>query len=152
MLFFYLSKKITAHFLLESKWIYTNIMNFIYALITTIIILSPFQQGVPYSKLDSAFDQKNADAIVSISKDKVLMKILGKEGAYSKSQAILILKEFFSDKSNGSFNFTFKGTDSSSGTFAIGSFSSGSNKYRVTIHFSNVSNEYKIESITIEKD
>lgn len=127
-------------------------MNLIYAIITTIVLGIPLQQGIPYAKLDAAFDQKNAEAIVGLAKEKVLINILGKEGAYSKSQAILVLKDFFNGKSNGSFNFTFKGNDSPSGTFAIGCYSCGTNKYRVTIHFKNTDDGSKIESITIEKD
>jgi hypothetical protein len=127
-------------------------MNFIYTIITTIVLAIPLQQGIPYAKLDVAFDQKNADAIIALAKDKVLINVLGKEGAYSKSQAILVLKDFFTGKSNGNFNFTFKGNDSPSGTFAIGSYSCGTNKYRVTIHFKNTEDGAKIESITIEKD
>lgn len=127
-------------------------MNLIYVLITTIVLISPFQQGVPYAKLDTAFDQKNAEAIVSHSRDKVLINILGKEGAYSKSQAVLVLKDFFTGKPNGNFNFTFKGTESPSGTFAIGNYSCGSTKYRITMHFKHSGEDYKIESITIEKD
>ena len=125
-------------------------MNFVFALIT-VLLLSP-QQGVPYSKLDSAFDQSNAEAIVSLAKDKVLINIQGKEGVYSKSQATLVLKEFFTGKSAGSFNFTFKGNESESGTFAIGSYTAGGTKYRVTTHFKNPGDGFKIESITIEKD
>ncbi len=127
-------------------------MNLIYAFITTVILLSPLQQGVPYSKLDAAFDQNNADAIVSHAKDKVLINIMGKEGAYSKSQAVLVLKDFFSGKTNGNFNFTFKGNESASGTFAIGSYVCGGAKYRVTLHFKNAGDGFKIENITIEKD
>lgn len=127
-------------------------MNLLFAFITSVILLSPFQQGIPYSKLDSAFDTKNVDVIVSHSKDKVLINVLGQEGVYSKSQAILVLKDFFNGKTNGSFNFTFKGNESPSGTFAIGSYICGSNKFRITIYLKNPGEGYKIESITIEKD
>lgn len=127
-------------------------MNFIYTLITVIALMSPLQQGVPYAKLDTAFDKKNAEAIVAHAKDKVLINVLGKEGAYSKSQAVLVLKDFFSGKQNGTFNFTFKGNESPAGTFAIGNYGCSGTKYRITMHFKAIGDEYKIESITIEKD
>jgi hypothetical protein len=126
-------------------------MNFIIALLSSFILSLPFQ-GIPYTKIDTAFDQKNAEAIVSLAKEKVLMNVLGKEGAYSKSQAILVLKDFFNGKSAGNFNFTFKGTNSASGTFAIGSYVCSNVNYRITMHFKMSGEEYKIESITIEKD
>lgn len=110
------------------------------------------EQGIPYSKIDAAFDQKNAEAIVSLSKDKILINILNKEGAYSKSQAVLVLKDFFTNKANCQFNFTFKGNVTNGATFAIGNYSCGTTNFRVTMHFKNCGDDYKIESITIEKD
>lgn len=127
-------------------------MALIYVFVTSIILSFVPQQAVPYAKLDSAFDQANSSYIVSQAKEKVLMNILGTEGAYSKSQAELVLKDFFSKRPNGSFEFTFKGQESAAGTFAIGTYTSGGNKYRVTMHFKNCNSVYKIESITIEKD
>lgn len=127
-------------------------MKFIIILLSSLIILTPAQQGVPYVKLDAAFDQKNAESIVAMAKDKVMVNILGKEGAYSRQQAILVLKDFFNGKNTGTFNFTFKGNESENGTFAIGHFIHGTTKYRVTMHFKLVTDGYRIESITIEKD
>jgi len=127
-------------------------MNFIYAFFTSLVMLFPNQQGIPYAKIDTAFDQNNAEVIVSQSKEKVLINVLGKEGAYSKSQAILVLKEFFNGKNGSNFAFTFKGTESSSGTFAIGNYTNGTSKYRITLHFKNSGDDFKIESINIEKD
>ena len=126
-------------------------MKFIFLLITTLLLILPLQ-GVPYAKLDAAFDQKNAEAIVSLTREKVLMNIMGKEGIYSKSQAILVLKDFFNGKGTSNFNFTFKGSESDSDTFAIGSLVCGGTKYRITTHFKSTDGESKIESITIEKD
>lgn len=127
-------------------------MNFIYAFLTSLVMLLPNQTGIPYAKIDTAFDQNNAEVIISQSREKVLINVLGKEGAYSKSQAILVLKEFFNGKNGSNFSYTFKGTESSSGTFAIGNYTSGTTKYRITLHFKNNGDDFKIESINIEKD
>jgi len=126
-------------------------MKYLFVFITPILLMLPLQ-GVPFSKLDVAFDQKNAETIVSYTKDKVLLNILGKEGIYSKSQAVLVLKDFFNGKGTTSFNYTFKSSESETDTFAIGSLQCSSAKYRITMHFKAVNSEYKIESITIEKD
>jgi hypothetical protein len=127
-------------------------MNLFLSIYVAFMLLNPQQQGVPYSAIDTAFDQKNAEAVVNFAREKVLINVLGKEGAYSKSQAVLVLKDFFANKSNTNFNFTFKGNESSSGAFAIGSYTSSAGKFRVTIHFKNAGDDFKIESITIEKD
>ena len=126
-------------------------MGILYAFFTAFALSIAPQQSIPYAKLDAAFDQNNSQAIVGLAKDKVLVNILGTEGAYSRSQAELVLKDFFTKKPNGSFDFIFKGQESSDGSFAIGNYVSGGSKYRVTLHFKNVNGTYRIESITIEQ-
>lgn len=80
------------------------------------------------------------------------MNVLGKEGAYSKSQANLVLKDFFTKKPGTSFKFIFKGKETSDGSFAIGNYESKSETFRVTINFKKEGSDYKIESLAIEKD
>jgi len=126
-------------------------MGLLYTLLTSIFLTFQPAQTLPYSKLVSAFEQNNADAIVALSKDKVLINILGTEGAYSKSQAVLVLKDFFTKKPGNSFDFIFKGQESSEGSFSIGTYTSKSEKFRVTIHFKKIGGDFKIESLSIEK-
>lgn len=106
---------------------------------------------VPYDAIDKAFETNNAQEISTLGKDKILINILGKEGIYSQSQASLVLKDFFSKKPGNSFDFYFKGKESSEGTFGIGTYESKGEKFRVTIHFKKINNAFKIESLTIEK-
>lgn len=126
-------------------------MGILYTFLTAILLSFGTQQSAPYSKVESAFEQNNADAIVSMSKDKVLINILGTEGAYSKSQAILVIKDFFTKKPGNSFDFMFKGEESAEGSFAIGTYTSKGEKFRITLHFKKTGNEFKIESLSVEK-
>ena len=86
-----------------------------------------------------------------MGKDKMVISIEGNEGVYSKSQASLILKDFFSKNPCSGFNFTHKGKANSAGAFAIGNYQSKSGKFRVSIHVEQVGSSYLIESLTIEK-
>lgn len=115
------------------------------------ILTYSLQTEIPYSSIEKAFIANNANDIVALGKDKILLNVLGKEGAYSKSQATLVLKDFFSKKPGNSFKFIFKGKESADGSFAIGSYESKSESFRVTIHFKKESGDFKIESLTIEK-
>ena len=47
---------------------------------------------VPYSRIENAFNSNDAAVIVSIGKEKILLKIMDKEGGYNHTQAELILK------------------------------------------------------------
>lgn len=126
-------------------------MALIYTLFTSFILSFGTLQTVPYSKVEAAFEQNNADAVVSLAKDKVLINILGTEGAYSKSQAVLVVKDFFTKKPGNSFDFMFKGEQSNEGSFAIGTYTSKGEKFRVTLHFKKIGAEFKVESLSIEK-
>jgi hypothetical protein len=77
--------------------------------------------------------------------------VLGKEGAYSASQANLVLKDFFTKKPGSSFKFIFKGKETSDGSFAIGNYESKQESFRVTIHFKKINSDFKMESLSIEK-
>ena len=127
-----------------------RIMSLIYTFLTTIILSLGVTSDVPYSAIEKAFEANDAHAISLMGKSKVLINVLGKEGVYSQSQASLVLKDFFTRKPGSSFNFFFKGQESSDGTFAIGNYKSQSGEFRVTIHFKKIDGDFKIESLTIE--
>lgn len=126
-------------------------MNYLVSILLSLsTLIGVFQGGTPFTKVDQAFDSRNAEALVSLAREKILIKYAGKEGIYSKSQAVQIIKEFFVRNPKGTFDYTFKGAESEGGTFAIGNYCDGKIKYRVTIHFKNGSDGCKIESLTIE--
>jgi len=127
-------------------------MNVFCAIVSLSMLLLPKQQGVPYSKIGVAFEQKNPSQIISCAKEKILINIEGTEGAYSRSQAILVLKKFFNGLSVGVFTYTFKGTESEIGTFAIGTYHCERDSFRITMHFKGPNENYQIEHITIERN
>lgn len=126
-------------------------MTFLYAFFTSIILSLSVQGDIPYTSIEKAFITNNAGDIVHLGKDKMLVNILGKEGAYSQSQANLVLKDFFSKKPGSTFKFIFKGKESADGSFAIGTYESKGESFRVTIHFKKIGADFKIESLIIEK-
>ena len=126
-------------------------MTFLYAFLTSLVVSLSIQSEIPYSSIEKAFITNDTEVIVSLGREKMLVNILGKEGAYSQSQANLVLKDFFQKKPGNSFKFIFKGKESSDGSFAIGTYESKAESFRVTIHFKKIGAEYKIESLSIEK-
>ena len=126
-------------------------MVFLYSIITAFIFNFTSVNEIPYSALETAFTANNATEIVTLGKDKILLNILGNEGAYSHSQATLVLKDFFNKKAGTSFKFIFKGKETADGSFAIGTYSSKTEVFRITIQFKKILSDFKIESLTIEK-
>lgn len=124
-------------------------MNSLITILSAFILLFSNPTDVPYTSLEKAMESNDAKSIVNYSKDKVLLNILGKEGAYNHSQAELILDEFFDKKPKGTFTFIFKGKETSDGIFAVGTYTVKSESFRTTFHFRNVKSESKLESLTI---
>lgn len=127
-------------------------MYLIYSLITSIFLSMNSSTSVPYATIEKSFEANNAKEIVALGKSKILLNVLGKEGAYSQSQASLVLQDFMSKNACSSFEFIFKGKESDEGCFAIGNYASRSDKFRVTISFKKDQGTSKIESLTIERD
>lgn len=127
-------------------------MALINVMIATIILQLSIASEIPYSALETAFASGDASKIVSYGKDKMIVTILDKEGAYSQSQAGQVLKEFFTKKPASSFKFSFRGKETEDGTFAIGNYQAKGEAFRVTIKWKKISGEFKIESIAIEKN
>ena len=126
-------------------------MSFLYAVLTSIVLAFTGQSEIPYANIEKAFAAGNASEITSMGKDKIMLNILGKEAVYSQSQATMVLKDFFSKKPVVSFKFIFKGKETAEGSYAIGTYESKGESFRVTVQFKKISSDYKIESLSIEK-
>lgn len=126
-------------------------MSFIYTLLVTTAMYMGIT-FVPYDDVSGAIKRGDSDKLVTYCKDKVLIQVDGKEGAYAKSQAGMVLKNFFTKHPCSDFSFHFKGSASSEGSFAIGKYKSGGSTYRFTIHFIKSGGKDLIERISIEED
>lgn len=124
-------------------------MGFILSILSA-LIFNLTGGDVPYSAVESAFNNGDAAKIVAYGKDKILLNVMDKEGVYASAQATQVLKEFFTKKPASSFKFSFKGT-TSDGANAMGNYVSKGETFRVTLKWAKMSSEFKIESITIEK-
>jgi hypothetical protein len=125
-------------------------MKIILILISTIAILySDPSYEVPYARIESAFNTNDAKTIISFGKERILLKILDKEGGYSQTQAALILQDFFTKKSNGHFTYTYKGIESEEGVFCMGFYTVKNEKYKVSFHFKKIKSTYQFESLNI---
>ena len=124
-------------------------MNSLIKIITSFVLLFTLPAEIPYTTLEKSMESNDAKTIVNLGTDKILLNILGKEGAYSHAQAQSVLNEFFNKNSKGSFSFIFKGKETSDGIFAIGNYVVKNETFRTTFHFRTVKSESKLESLTI---
>jgi len=127
-------------------------MNSLITLLTGILFFFTTIVDVPYNAIQKSMSANDSKAIVQMGRDKILLNILGKEGAYNPAQAEMVLTEFFNKKPKGTFIFVFKGKETSDGIFTIGKYTYGKESYRTTFHFRAEKSESKLESLTIEKE
>jgi hypothetical protein len=124
-------------------------MNALIKLVTSLLILFSVTSEIPYTTIEKAMESNDSKSIISLGKEKVLLNILGKEGAYTQPQAQLILNEFFTKRPKGSFSFIFKGKETSDGIFAVGNYVVRNESFRTTFHFRTIKSETRLESLTI---
>jgi len=76
----------------------------------------------------------------------------GVDGAFSKAQAEMIMKDFFSKSTPVSFNVNQKGNSAGGAQFMIGTYKSKTEKLNVYILMKPVSNQLLIQQIHFESD
>lgn len=126
-------------------------MNYIVTVMVSVFLGWSVFISLPFNELEQAFLDSDAEKIMSYGGEKTLITIDTKEGVYSKSQGKQVLKGFFNANPPKSFKFNFKGNDSSTTTFAIGSYLSEEN-YRISIKFKLGKEKHTIEAISIVKN
>ncbi|MFM7682301.1 MAG: DUF4783 domain-containing protein [Bacteroidota bacterium] len=124
-------------------------MNFVIKLVSSLVILFTVPCDIPYVTIEKAMESNDAKTIINLGTEKVLLNTLGKEGAYTHSQAQLVLNEFFTKNPKGTFSFIFKGKETSDGIFAVGNYLTKSESFRTTFHFRTIKSESRLESLTI---
>ncbi len=103
------------------------------------------------SNVISGFSQGDAAAIAGFFKGSVELTIDNKENIYSKTQAELILKDFFKKNVPQSFKIIHEGGKGES-KYAIGSLKTAQGNYRITMLFKLNNNTPYIHQLRIEKD
>jgi hypothetical protein len=93
----------------------------------------------------------NANALSKYFNPKIELTINDKDDIYSREQAGLILKDFFSNHVPNSFNVLHKGGKEGS-KYAIGNLITSNNEFRVTILIKYTDNQPYIHQLRIEKE
>jgi hypothetical protein len=120
----------------------------IVCIITVLLSLAAFSGDLP-AELTNAIGSGNATIISTYFNTTLEITILEKEGVYSKTQAEMIVKDFFVQHPPKQFSLLHQGGKESS-KFAIGNLVSGSQTFRVTIIFKTDGTELIINQFRIE--
>ena len=103
------------------------------------------------SGISLALKAGSASELVKYMNESVELVILDKEGIYSKSQAEMILKDFFSKNPPKKFSLLHQGGKAES-NYGIGSLETGKDSFRVYFLLKSKGNRSVIHQFRIEKE
>lgn len=120
-----------------------------FTLIAIGTVLSSFSVFSSIDEVINAMKAGNANEIAKYFDNTVEINMPDKTNSYSKSQAELVLKDFFSSHSVKSFTVIHKGENSGS-QFCIGTLVTKSGSYRTTIFMKQKGDKQVLQGITFE--
>lgn len=120
-----------------------------FTLITIGALLSSFTFLSSIDEVISAMKDGNAASIARYFDNTVEINTPDKNNSYSKSQAELVLKDFFSSNAIRSFNVLHKGENSGS-QFCIGTLVTRNGSFRTTIFMKQKGDKQVLQKITFE--
>ncbi len=120
-----------------------------FTLIAIGTVLSSFSVFSSIDEVINAMKAGNAAEIAKYFDNTVEINMPDKTNSYSKSQAELVLKDFFSSHSVKSFTVIHKGENSGS-QFCIGTLVTKSGTYRTTIFMKQKGDKQVLQGITFE--
>lgn len=103
--------------------------------------------------ITSAIKSGDSKSLATYFDNTVEVKIANKEGAYSKSQAEAVVKDFFTKNPPKDFSFLHEGTSGgSNGHYAIGSLSTDKGKFRTYVYMKKRADKFYIQELSFENE
>jgi hypothetical protein len=119
-------------------------------LLTTLILISYTQlQQAPIDEVVGAMKNGDAGVLSKYFDQTVEISLPDRSDAYSKTQAEVVLKDFFQTKGVKSFATEHRSGNNGS-VFCIGTLNTRSGNYRTTIHMKTRSDKQLLQEIRIE--
>ncbi len=116
------------------------------------MFLPAFAQESNLTVAEKSLESGNLKKLSSIFYNSVDITFSSKAKTYSKSQALIIIKKFFSKHEPKSFKIRQKGKSSSNSTlFAIGKLVSSNGTYQVYMFFVPSKDTYLLRELRFEK-
>jgi hypothetical protein len=124
-------------------------MKQVFTFLTIGIVLSSFTFLSSIDEVITAMKAGNATEIARFFDNTVEINMPDKSNSYSKSQAELVLKDFFNSNTVKSFTVIHKGENSGS-QFCIGTLVTKNATYRTTVFMKQKGDKQVLQTITFE--
>jgi hypothetical protein len=118
-------------------------------LVSSVVMLSSFAQSANIDGVIGALRSGNTAEMSKYFDDNVELTLPDKSDNYSKAQATLILKDFFSNNGVKGFDVKHKG-DQGGGQFCIGTLQTQTGNFRTTVFMKIKSNRDVVKEIRFQ--
>ena len=118
-------------------------------LVTGLIVFSSFTQSDNIDGVIGALRSGNAAELAKYFDDNVELTLPVKSDSYSKAQAQVIIKDFFSNKGVKTFELKHKG-DSPGGHYCIGTLQTKSGNFRAHVFMKTKGNKEVLKEIRFQ--
>ena len=114
--------------------------------ICLLFLASAFKPITGLDEVISALRGGNAQELAKYIDEKVEISLPDKSDSYSKSQAVMVLKDFFNNNGVTGFDVQFKG-ENGGGQYCIGNLKTKSGVYRTTVFMKTKEGKQVIKEI-----
>jgi hypothetical protein len=117
--------------------------------IGTFFLLSAFKTAGGMDDVINALRTGNASELAKYVDDNIEISLPSKSDSYSRSQAVVILQDFFSTNGVKNFDVKFKGENGGS-QYCIGTLQTRSGNYRTTFLLANRNGRQLVKEIRFQ--
>lgn len=115
-------------------------------------VMAEFPPAGIIESVAAAFRTGNSKELARYFSSSVEITLPEKDGTFSKVQAEMVMKDFFTKNPPASFSINQQGSSSGGSQFMIGSYKSSGKVFRTYVLFKPVSGQLFIQQIEIETD
>lgn len=152
---FFLNRKMKLVLLFWLGICKSRLMQILSFIVSVLLWISPpTLEANSHNSIDpivSAIGSGSSSELARFFDSSISMNVNGQQGEYSKSQAEIVLKDFFKKNPSQGFSIVFQNENPGSLSTYIGEYSSHQNKFKVFIKVSQNSNIFRIYSLDFVK-
>jgi hypothetical protein len=104
------------------------------------------------NNVQEALKSSSSRELAKYLSDRVEIKLENEKKDYSANQAEIVLKQFFQQHPANETEFIHEGNSAGGIIYAIGSYTSGNQKYRVVVRAKKYKDQYKIYRLEFTED
>jgi hypothetical protein len=124
----------------------------LFALLLTGMFAPVALKADDFKEISDAIRAGNAREVSKHFGNRVELTVQTSESICSKTQAEVILKDFFDNHTPTNFRIIHQGSSTKGSKYAIGNLTTNNGSFRTYLFIKQVGNVYKIQELRIEKD